>query len=387
MQYVLYENPDSCDSDILFSMAKVDILPQGRIFDTLASDWDSLYLTSDLSTPFQSRDWIQNWAEFYDRSSDLVTIVAREGNEVVGIFPLVRSIGPWRAIRPAGVGPSDYLPPLVLPGQSSVLAEIANAVRDLQKTALVDLHQQPSDHEFTSLWGDIHVDTSFEQATCLILDLPPTFEAYVSSLSKSLRYDVRRLGGKALKEKGAEIRWATAESIDQFATDFFELHRLRWKSRGLPGAFFGKGEAFQRSWMHKAIQSGTLIMNSLVVDGKTVGSVYAMRSGKTVYFYQAGMDPAASSLSPGTILVSRMIEHAIEEGAEVFDFMRGDEPYKRRWKPTRERKNMRILLPKANVLGKAGLWWNTTAWQVELKVRDRIEGKSLKPTKSQSTRA
>jgi CelD/BcsL family acetyltransferase involved in cellulose biosynthesis len=220
-----------------------------------------------------------------------------------------------------------------------------------------------------------------EQARCLILDLPKSIDEYVASLSKSLRYDVRRLRGKALKERGATVEWISEASANNFADQFFALHRARWKSRGLPGAFFGKNEPFQRNWIIAGAKSGMVLMNRLVCEGSTVGTVYAMKHGNTCYFYQAGMEPTASSLSPGTILVSKMIERAIELGCDTFDFMRGDEPYKRRWKPNRERINHRILLPPPNVVGKAGMWWNSTAWRVELKVRDRLEGKSLRPTK------
>ncbi len=365
-------------------MLTVEVLAQGKAFDVESANWDALHRTSHWASPFQSRTWIETWCQVYAATSRLRTIVVREGSDLVGVFPLVVTPGPWRAIRPAGVGPSDYLAPLVHESRSDVLQAISEVVQDIGRKQLIDLHQQPSDHPVLDVWPK---EGRIEQAKCLLLDLPADFNTYVAGLSKSLRYDVRRLNGKALREKNAVIEWADPTNIDTFADRFFELHRLRWKSRGLPGAFFGRGESFQREWMRKAIGLGMLTMNSLVADGKTVGSVYAMRSGTTCYFYQAGMDPLASSLSPGTILVSRMIERAIEEGCTVFDFMRGDEPYKRRWKPTRERTNYRILLPPQNVVGKVGVWWNTTAWRVELKVRDRLEGKSLKPDRNPSSRS
>lgn len=363
-------------SDILEPMPKVEILSGGKAFDTLAASWDHLSRTCETATPFQARIWIETWARNFASPSRLTTIVVREGADVVGLFPLVSSVSPWRALRPAGTGPSDYLSPL-LP-DASLVGEMQDALVELGRKRLIDLHQQPSDHFFTAALPYETID----QARCLVLDLPPTYEEYVASLSKSLRYDVRRLGGKALTEKGAVVEWISPETVDEFADQFFHLHRLRWKSRGLPGAFFGRGERFQREWMHAAVPAGLVMMNRLVADGKPAGCVYAMRAGQTCYFYQAGMDPDASSLSPGTILVAKMIEWAIQEGCTTFDFMRGDEPYKRRWKPNRERTNFRILLPPSGVLGNAGKWWNESAWQVELKVRQRFEGKSLRPSKA-----
>ncbi len=363
-------------------MPQVEILDGGSVFDRYSEGWNVLHRTSEDATPFQSMLWQQTWLRHFSSGNRLRTIVVREGNDLVGLYPLIRSIAPWSPMRPAGVGPSDYLAPLTLERSEPVYDAIRSALQDLSKRHLVDLHQMPSDHPFTESLSSFE---RIDQAKCLVLDLPTSFEEYVAGLSKSLRYDVRRLEGKALKEKGARVEWIAPDTVDAFAEQFFYLHRLRWKSRGLPGAFFGKGENFQRDWMRAAVQDGTLIMNRLMADGKPVGCVYAMRSGATCYFYQAGMDPEASSLSPGTILVAKMIEQAILEGCRTFDFMRGDEPYKRRWKPTRERTNYRILLPSQNVVGKAGQWWNETAWRVELKVRDRLEGKSLRVPKAPSS--
>ena len=360
-------------------MPSIEIVDGGRVFEVISNDWQELYGASPYASPFQSPQWIRIWSDTFSKANGLKTIVVREGHDLVGLFPMVRTIAPWRSLRPAGVGPSDYLGPLLLNNDQANTEALAEAIQYLSKRHLIDLHQMPSDHPFAT---QLLEGTRVEQARCLILDLPNSFEDYVAGLSKSLRYDVRRLEGKALKEKGAVVQWADEETIGEFTQQFFDLHKARWKSRGLPGAFMGKGERFQEKWMHDAIKSGTVIMNRLVSDGTSVGSVYAMKQGQTCYFYQAGMDPSASALSPGTILVSKMIERAIDLGCTTFDFMRGDEPYKRRWKPTRERENSRILIAPQNVVGKTGMWWNSTAWRVELKVRQRLEGKSLRLSKA-----
>ena len=361
-------------------MPTIEIMKGGIIFDSLADEWNHLSKLSPFSTPFQSYLWLKSWTDHFANANQLRTIVIREGSELVGLFPMIQSRSAWSSLRPLGVGPSDYLGPLILDNNESVIESITGVLVDLSKSHLVDLHQIPGDHPFRSKLLEC---SAIDQARCLILDLPDTYETYVAGLSKSLRYDVRRLEGKALKDRGAIVQWVSPDNVNEFADQFFALHKARWKSRGLPGAFFGKGELFQRSWMVDAVKSGTVIMNRLVSEGNPVGIVYAMKHGSILYFYQAGMDPSASTLSPGTILVSKMIERAIELGCTTFDLMRGDEPYKRRWKPTRERINSRILLSQDSVVGKTGMWWNNTAWRVELKVRERLEGKSLVRAKPQ----
>jgi CelD/BcsL family acetyltransferase involved in cellulose biosynthesis len=356
-------------------MIRLEVIRGSDAFERYTPEWHELVEASPYATPFQTPEWHQIWADTYRPRHDFAMLEMREGRDLVGLVPLVQSVSPWRSYRSAAAGPSDYLGPILRDSSDALLDATLEGYRHVTEKRLLDLHQIPSDHPIASRLGDYD---QIEQARCLLLKLPPTFDAYVQTLSKSLRYDVRRIDGKALQSKNATVEWVNPDNVDAFATTFFELHKARWKSRGLPGAFFGKGERFQRTWMHTAVKQGWLSMNQLIADGRPVGCVYAMRFGMTCYFYQAGMAPEASSLSPGTILVAKMIERAIQEGCTTFDFMRGDEPYKRRWKPTHERTNQRILMSPNRVLAMAGKQWNELAWRVELKVRDRVEGKSLK---------
>jgi CelD/BcsL family acetyltransferase involved in cellulose biosynthesis len=43
---------------------------------------------------------------------------------------------------------------------------------------------------------------------------------------------------------------------------------------------------------------------------------------------QAGFEPGLARFRPGAVLLGYAIEHAIEEGNEVFDFLRGEHRYK-----------------------------------------------------------
>ena len=47
-----------------------------------------------------------------------------------------------------------------------------------------------------------------------------------------------------------------------------------------------------------------------------------------VWVYNSAHAQKFSNLSPGIVLMGLLIQEAIEEGYQVFDFMRGDEEYK-----------------------------------------------------------
>jgi CelD/BcsL family acetyltransferase involved in cellulose biosynthesis len=114
-------------------------------------------------------------------------------------------------------------------------------------------------------------------------------------------------------------------------------------------------------------------MSLLILEGETIGAIYAMAFNQTAYFYQLGFDPRKARISPGTLLVASTIRMSIDEGLMRFDFMRGDESYKRRWKPQHELLNERIVLPLGQGIGRVGAAWQVGAHNLESKVRERLE--------------
>lgn len=329
---------------------------------TLRDEWRALFDADSQATPFQSWEWHLAWWNVYGRGRSPYVLAAYEGDDLVGLLPMIRSLGAWRTLRSMAVGPSDYLGPLA---QSGRQAEVATAFLDHLRDApvdMVDLHQWTAE----PTQGD-----PVDQATCLRLDLPASYDAYVASLSKSLRYDVRRL------ERSEAFRIIEPDDPAQALDVLFDLHVKRWRSRGLPGVFSRRVRRFHEQWAHLAMPKGWLRLKVLEHEGVPIGAIYAMTQGGRCYYYQAGMDPAASNLSPGTLLVAATIHHAIEEGVTTFDFCRGDEPYKRRWKPQTVAVNQRLLFATSQGRGRLGERWNRMAWRIEERLRERFEGGSL----------
>jgi CelD/BcsL family acetyltransferase involved in cellulose biosynthesis len=188
-----------------------------------------------------------------------------------------------------------------------------------------------------------------------VLDLPNTFSAYVGGLSKSLRADLNR---------GQELRITDSEeNLDHL----FSLHARRWRRRGWPGAFLRRSRAF-----HRALEVPRSIY-ALWEGERPIGALYVLHGQGTTYFYQSGFDPAFGRQSPGSLLIGHAIREAIARGQTQFDFLRGDEPYKRRWKPTRVLDCGSVLMPLTRV-GEAAAGWAGAVSRVEATARRRFEG-------------
>ncbi len=350
------------------------MLTGAGLFEELKGPWQDLVNHSPNVTPFQTWEWQQTWWQNYGGVREPQAFAVYEGDDLVGLMPLMRTRGPWRTLRAMGMGPSDYLHPLARDGYEEVVTDrLVESITGAKGVDLIDLHQIRESRSLASKLDGIVI----EQATCLVLDLPGSYDAYLATIGKSLRYDVRKLDKTLFSTGRASIELVNADGIDRGMDILFEQHKLRWRKRGLPGAFLGKGIRFHKQWANQAVRNGWLRLSVLRLDGEPIGAIYAMTVAKTTYYYQAGFDPAKGSVSPGTLLVAHTIRQSIEEGDQHFDFMRGDEPYKRRWKPNHVYRNLRIISSASGILGSVGSSWNRVGSQVESRVRARLEGRGL----------
>ncbi|MCX7799695.1 MAG: GNAT family N-acetyltransferase [Fimbriimonadales bacterium] len=357
-------------------MLRTHIVTDADWADRLRGPWSDLFGSAASATPFQSWEWQSLWWRWFGGRKRPWIVALFEGRDLVGLAPFAVTRGPWKALRWIGTGASDYLHSLARPGYETQVAYATwDAVRESRDHDLADLHQVRETHPLAAIAAG---GACFEQARCLVLDLPPTYEEYLAGLGKSLRYDARRLDRGEFASGAARVRFVGPDETDHGMEVLLATHRKRWRDRGLPGAFVGRrSEAFHRQWARAASERGWLRLGVLEFEGQAIGAIYAMAVGGACYFYQCGFDPSRKSLSPGTLLVAATIRHAIGEGLRTFDFLRGDEPYKRRWKPQNVFANVRWLLPKSGLAGAVARGWNRAGWRIEERLRARLEGRGL----------
>ena len=80
-----------------------------------------------------------------------------------------------------------------------------------------------------------------------------------------------------------------------------------------------------------ALGQGWLRFYQLKVADQIIAVLYAFRYSDTYYVYQIGFDPLWSRYSPGRLLIAHVIQEAIKEGTNVFDWLRGEQKFKFAW--------------------------------------------------------
>ena len=107
---------------------------------------------------------------------------------------------------------------------------------------------------------------------------------------------------------------------------FIHLHRVSQPQKAL--FMDPRREAFFDDMGKAMAREGILRLAWVESRGKPIASVVSFVYGKTWGLYNSGFDPEYREFSPGIVLVAHTIQRAIEEGLEVYDFLRGPEPYK-----------------------------------------------------------
>ena len=175
---------------------------------------------------------------------------------------------------------------------------------------------------------------------CPVIRLPEgaDFDAFLATLGKKERHEIRRKVRRAEAAGAVEL----IDSPDPLADldSFIDLHQARWGERGLfPPTLGGDqsrhfirrlfelfGEAAATNPAHPTIHLGFLM-----VGGRRIGAEIHFETAGSLMYYNAGIDPVARELSPGVVLLERLVRRAIERGKCRIDLLRGDEPYKYEW--------------------------------------------------------
>ena len=139
------------------------------------------------------------------------------------------------------------------------------------------------------------------------------------------------------------------EEIDEAFGHLFDLHARRWNERWLPGVFTNKRvQAFHLRAGKALVKINALRLRQIRLDSECVAVLYGFAYNGRSSYYQGGFEPSLGKYSLGSVLIARAIRAAIDEGHNVFDFLRGNETYKARWTMDRYAVNSRVLIARSS---------------------------------------
>jgi CelD/BcsL family acetyltransferase involved in cellulose biosynthesis len=305
-----------------------------------AEEWDALVLAAPLPSPFLRSWWLRS-AGVSRRAAPCYVLVLDDAGVLVGGLALeVTPIVGVERLRFLGDGPlcPDHLDLLARNGhEADVIASIAVWLAR-PGARVIDLGGAV-DGALVEAALPLPVQ-EHEVAAVPFAVMGSDVDAFMVSRPSKLRNNVRRCE-KRLEADGVSYRvlcGGAAPQLDAALDTFRRLHESQW------GSASGLAPAMDRSIAaaRAGLAAGELQVHELVAGAEVGVSQLWFAIGKRASFYQGGrVHEDRRWRGAGTVIMARIIEHAIRNGMTEVDFLRGDERYKSDWS-TGERRVRRL---------------------------------------------
>lgn len=341
-------------------------------FSSLKERWDNTLSKCD-HTIFSTWEWLSTWWRHFGNDKKLMILLAEERDKILGIAPLMYSVRKKFGLRMGkiefvGAEASDYSDFLLADRKEECIkAFVKHFAKYPEKWDCVQLTDIPQRSECLRLLNktsrDAYVASTRLLYDCPYVPLPKSFDIYLSSLTSNFRYNLRRGLRQLQKKHTVEFKeYSNLESFREGTIALFDLHQNRWEGKNKPGIFSDhRAREFHLDIAESFSERGWLGLSLLLVDDKAVASLYGFKYSSRFYAYIAGMDSAFYRYGVNNLLLLHAIENHIKEGLTEFDFLRGGEPYKYRWKAL-DRSNFEIVLTRKGLLPRIHNWLGKNYW-------------------------
>jgi CelD/BcsL family acetyltransferase involved in cellulose biosynthesis len=315
-------------------------------FGELRDGWREVWAVSADRSPFLTWEWVTTWWQHFGARDQLELLVAKDGDRVVGIAPLLRArvgVPPISQTMLVGIGQenADYGGFLLGEHPAATGALFVGHVFDAAQGGVsVNLTRLRPEGDLLPIVQDEaarragKVALVEEQTTAYpYLDLSALDEPAAYLHKMDTRNDVRRRT-KRLAELH-ELRFDyDADPTDANLGALFALSGRRWDTKDgrMAGLFAGaRGRAFIADVSRKMQPTGHVRVSLLWADDLLVAARFGFECDGAYLGYKECFDPDYSKYGPGQMLTSHILHLEVEEGMREFDFLRGEGAHKAAW--------------------------------------------------------
>lgn len=335
---------------------KIEEVNKYADFITLRDSWQAVLQRCD-HTIFSTWEYLSTWWKYYGKNANLKVLLAQENRETLSIAPLMISnytvshLGSLHKLQFLGHG-SDCAD-FIIPNENTKFLELF--LDDLLQFSEWDiLELEGINEESTSARTLLDLQNNYTPK----LELNDWFSNYYVSLSNSFNVFINGLRRKLRRELDRTMRRLVENYKVEFTTQhdfnsvevametFFDLHQMRWKSKGEDGVFANEvNRDFHISLAKTFNEKGWLALYFLTVDDEPISAVYTFDYNQKKYACLSGLDPEFRKFGVGNLLHKHIIEECFRKRFREYNLGRGFMQYKTQW-ATGVRKNLGMTITK-----------------------------------------
>ncbi|MFB0617567.1 GNAT family N-acetyltransferase [Streptomyces sp. AGS-58] len=315
----------------------VEVVTDEAAFAAMTPAWGRLYERCAAATPFQTHAWLHSWWLSYGRPGRLRLLVVRAGRDLVAVAPLMLVSRPLPALVPLGGAISDYTDVLLDDTDDGRAAgALTEALADAARTALVDFREvRPGgavERVYDRWNGPRRV---VRDSLCLELPAVPMAEL-IARLPSGKSGQRARAQLRKLAALGVRRRAVGPEEVEAALGLLLELHRLQWQGRKVTGEHLRP--RFQEHLVRAVgpmVRSGNAVVTEFTIGDEVVAVDLTLLSRSLTGGYLYGAHPSLRQRKAdvAVMLLDACAEHRGGDPAGTLSLLRGDEPYKRHWRP------------------------------------------------------
>ena len=321
------------------SPIKIRQISKKEEFKALKTDWETLLAQNHIHSAFLSWEWLYSWWETYQKGKKLWILTAHQDNCLVGIAPLMLEkrkeyLTTQRVLCSLGVPHIDvggFI--LAKEEQASVLSAIQRYLdENKRKWDALEFYQfQLDDIEIAALMPE------FEEKNYLLakeikphyyVPIDGNWDEFVMTFSGNLRGDLRRRL-RRIKEKGKlkfihhrglAISWEEVETVFQINEHGHYAYLYRSE----------KERELQKELFSRMRENNSLDIFLLYLDDHPLAYRYGFTLNNKFEDWRNGFDTRYFKDAPGKVLQLLSFQECTDLGYKNFDFLRGEEEYKKR---------------------------------------------------------
>ena len=301
-------------------------------FDSIASYRHNAGYALRWRCPFVLPEWLRAWWSEFGAPSEPYIVSARQGEDLIGIAPLLVKGKKASFIGDADV--CDYLDFVVTPGRTGEFFSVLLDHFSKQGITQLDLGSLRPDSTVLSDLVDLAGNRGFEvsrslEDISLELDLPGSWDEYLGMLNGKQRHEIKRKFRKLYE--AASINFRVVEDIKEIAKEMNTFLALFELGKMDKAAFMTeKMASFFRSLAEAMAQAKILKLYILEFNAVPAAVSMCFDFNSTIYLYNSSYDPRFRSLSVGLLCKVLSIKDSIQRGRKKYDFLKGAEAYKYR---------------------------------------------------------
>ena len=299
--------------------------------DQVESTWSKIMTECYVNTIFITPQWQGIWWNRFKSDIKPSIQVLTSGGNAIGVLPLLLENKEATFIGDSDV--YDYMDFPIVQGYGEQFFSMAWDYLSEMGWDTLRLESIPENSPTLEYLPEVARNNGcnvelHNSDTTPCMDLPGSWEDYLSGLRKKDRHELRRKlrrleSNSEFKQYAVEIK---DESVREDMDDFFRLMAL---SRDDKSDFLTQeNKEFFVDLALNFSESGKYKLFFMEIDGVRVASCICFDYDETYLLYNSGYDPEKSSLSVGLLNKALTIQEAISQDIKEYNFLRGTERYK-----------------------------------------------------------